>query len=121
MSRFLRKSVLGLVVGLSLVTPLASAAQRPQEVRTASAKLSLPTPSEMVARARRFLVRIWMKEGCGIDPHGTCVPVPGAGSSVDNGCGIDPHGSCGTSAQPVGPSSDAGCGIDPHGACTGGL
>src|SRR5436305_1100992 len=88
MSRFLRKSVLGLVVGLSLVTPLASAAQRPQEVRTASAKLSLPTPSEMVARARRFLVRIWMKEGCRIDPHGMCLPEQGTGTgsaSPDNG------------------------------------
>src|SRR5436305_14982417 len=34
MSRFLRKSVLGLVVALCLVTPLASAAHRPASVRT---------------------------------------------------------------------------------------
>ena len=63
MSCLFRKSVLGLVVGLSLVTPLASAAQRPQEVRTAAAKLSLPEPSEMFARAWRFVLRIWMEPG----------------------------------------------------------
>lgn len=119
MSRFLQKTVVGLVVVLCLMTPLASAAQRPQEVRTAAVKFSLPAPSEMFAKARRFLVRIWMKEGCGFDPHGACAPAPSTGSSVDAGCGIDPHGSCATSAQPVGPSSDAGCMIDPHGVCIG--
>src|SRR5437764_159348 len=56
MSWLLRKSVLGLVVGLSLVTPLASAAQRPREGRMAAAKFSLPTPSEMFVGAWSFLV-----------------------------------------------------------------
>jgi len=101
MSRFLRKSVLGLVVALCLVTPLAAAAQRPQEVRTAAAKFSLPTPSELFVGAWSFLVRIRRggptlrtKNGCKLDPNGACLQEPGAASPPNNGCTIDPHGVC---------------------------
>jgi hypothetical protein len=125
MSWLLRKSVLGLVVGLSLVTPLASAAQRPREGRMAAAKFSLPTPSEMFVGAWSFLVRIRRggltlrtKNGCKLDPNGACLQEPGTGSSIDAVCGIDPHGACAGSGATS--SSDNGCGLDPHGACTGG-
>src|SRR5436305_10694600 len=101
MSRFLRKSVLGLVVALCLVTPLASAAQRPQEVRTASVKFSLPAPSEMFVGAWSFLVRIRRggptlrtKNGCKLDPNGACLQEPGTVTPIDDGCVIDPHGAC---------------------------
>ncbi len=101
MSRFLQKTVVGFVVALCLMTPLASAAQRPQEVRTASVKFSLPAPSEMFVGAWSFLVRIRRggptlrtKNGCKLDPHGACLPEPGAVSPPDNGCMIDPHGVC---------------------------
>lgn len=116
MSWFSRESVLGLVVALFLVTPLASAAQRPQEVRTAAARLSLPEASEMFVRAWRFVLRIWMEEGCRIDPHGVCLPEQDTGSGLDAGCRIDPHGAC-VLEPSAGSNVDNGCGIDPHGGC----
>lgn len=93
MSQIFRRTVLGFVVGLCLLTPLASAAQRPQGTQVE--RFSLPAPSELFAGAWRLLVRVWNKAGCMIDPHGICVPQPSAGTSTpDNGCGIDPHGGC---------------------------
>jgi hypothetical protein len=101
MSRFLQKTVVGLVLALCLVAPLASATQRPQEGQTATVKFSLPTTSEMFVGAWSFLVRIRRggpalrtKNGCKLDPHGACLPDPGAVSTPDNGCGLDPHGVC---------------------------
>jgi hypothetical protein len=93
MSQIIRRTVVGLVVGLCLLTPLASAAQRPQQTRIE--RFSLPEPSELFAGAWRLLSRIWSKEGCMIDPNGICVPEPSAGTTTsDNGCGLDPHGGC---------------------------
>ena len=53
-----------------------------------------------------FLVRIWIAEGCIMDPLG-CP----AQTSTDEGCRLDPLG-C-----PAQPSTDAGCHIDPLGGC----
>ena len=53
-----------------------------------------------------YIVGLWDKEGCGIDPDGSC----------DAGCGLDPSG-CVTSSSESAPKN--GCGLDPHGAnCT---
>jgi hypothetical protein len=59
-----------------------------------------------------YVVGLWDKEGCGLDPSGLCK----TNTSSDAGCGLDPSG-C------VIPSSESapknGCGLDPHGAnCT---
>jgi hypothetical protein len=115
MSQIIRRTVVGLVVGLCLLTPLASAAQRPQQTRIE--RFSLPTPSELFAGAWRLLSRVWSKEGCMIDPHGICVPKATVVPSSDAGCGLDPYGHC----IDAGSSTlDNGCGLDPHGGCIGG-
>jgi hypothetical protein len=115
MSQLFRRIVLGFVVGLCLLTPLADAAQRPQGARVE--RFLLPAPSELFAGAWRLLARIWNKEGCMLDPHGACVPKSTVVPSSDAGCGIDPHGGCtGTGSS----TSDNGCGLDPHGGCIGG-
>ena len=115
MAQLFRRIVLGFVVGLCLLTPLASAAQRPQQTRIE--KFSLPEPSEVFAGAWRLLARIWNKEGCMIDPHGACIPKSTVAPNSDAGCGIDPHGIC---IDIETSTSDNGCGLDPHGGCIGG-
>jgi hypothetical protein len=99
MSQLFRRIVLGFVVGLCLLTPLASAAQRPQVTQVD--RFSLGVPSDLFAGAWRLLARIWSagsapqnKNGCTIDPHGLCVSQPTTAPSPDAGCGIDPHGGC---------------------------
>jgi hypothetical protein len=70
-----------------------------------------------------LLTRSWEKEGCGIDPNGTCkAGIAGSGLSglwEKAGCIIDPNGGCvpdpGSDAGTTG--QKAGCGIDPHGGC----
>jgi hypothetical protein len=45
-----------------------------------------------------FLNRLWVKEGCSIDPHGRCITGAVTNSDApaqsDHGCHIDPHGGC---------------------------
>lgn len=87
-----------------------------------------------------WLINLWEKNGCGLDPWGRCLPstVPAQPTGTDNGCmidpdgrcrvtpakngcGLDPHGGCtsGTSAAPAPPASpDNGCGLDPNGRCS---
>jgi hypothetical protein len=71
-----------------------------------------------------YLVGLWGKEGCGIDPDGLCKTVPSTTELTDkNGCGLDPHGGCTTETNSTGSpttDSEAGCGIDPHGGCVNG-
>lgn len=65
-----------------------------------------------------YLASFWEKEGCGIDPDGSCAPAPASpdSNSQDAGCGLDPSG-CVTSSSEPNPKN--GCGIDPHGGnCT---
>ena len=117
MSQLFRRIVLGFVVGLCLLTPLASAAQRPQGTRVE--RFSLPEPSDLFAVAWRLLARMWNKEGCMLDPHGACIPKSTGVPSSDAGCLIDPHGGC-VPEPSAGTNSDAGCLIDPNGRCIGG-
>ncbi|HEV2846395.1 MAG TPA: hypothetical protein VG477_16185 [Thermoanaerobaculia bacterium] len=61
-----------------------------------------------------YLVGLWGKAGCGLDPNGQCTTVPN--TTTKNGCGLDPHGACNSASQPP-QTTDSGCGIDPHGEC----
>jgi hypothetical protein len=61
-----------------------------------------------------YLVGLWGKEGCGLDPSGMCKTILGPSKSSDAGCGIDPSG-CGVPSSYTAPKN--GCGIDPHGGC----
>lgn len=43
-----------------------------------------------------WLISLWEKNGCAIDPWGRCLPstTPAQPASADNGCSIDPGGRC---------------------------
>ena len=62
-----------------------------------------------------WLISLWEKNGCMIDPSGRCLPsvAPAQPASADNGCSIDPGGRC-----RVAPAKN-GCMIDPSGRCLG--
>lgn len=58
-----------------------------------------------------FVLRLWGKNGCGIDPDGRCLP--SVAPPAENGCGLDPSGQCTPSAS----APKNGCGLDPNGRC----
>ena len=60
------------------------------------------TSSGLVNHLWSFLLGVWTKEGCNIDPNG-----------AKEGCGIDPDGKAGCDIDPNG--TKAGCHIDPNG------
>lgn len=98
-----------LLLILAVAAPLAAAPiPRPRQA-TSEAVFPLST-------AWRWLLNVWAKNGCMIDPHGSCLPGTGSAAApppgTDNGCAIDPGGRCNSAA-----SADNGCGIDPHGSC----
>lgn len=78
-------------------------------------------PESLVVTFWGYLVGLWEKAGCGLDPSGgLCTTYPSTPEPSDNGCGLDPHGGCETGTNSVGGSAanqDAGCGLDPSGAC----
>ncbi len=60
-----------------------------------------------------WLINLWEKNGCAIDPWGRCLSstAPAQPTGADNGCMIDPDGRC-----RVAPTKN-GCMIDPSGRC----
>lgn len=98
-----------LLLTLAVAAPLTAApVHRPGQAR-----------SEAVAPLSTvwsWLTNVWAKNGCLIDPHGSCLSGTGSTTAppaaTDNGCGIDPWGRCNSAA-----TNDNGCGIDPHGSC----
>jgi hypothetical protein len=62
-----------------------------------------------------WLISLWEKNGCAIDPWGRCRVVP-----AKSGCMIDPGGRCLPGSTPAQPANAVnGCGIDPGGRCKG--
>jgi len=94
-ARSLRRKALPLLLGAALLAPWASAAT-PGKPRTAQ---SAPASSNLLARARSFLLSLWSEEGCMIDPNGRCLTdTPQASApqrlQSEEGCMIDPNGRC---------------------------
>jgi len=119
MSRIpLARSVLLLLLLVFVAAPVASAAAPPdQSVRSATGRFEA---AALLSRLILWFTGVWAKNGCGIDPHGNCLPETGAApappAELDNGCGIDPSGRCNPQVLPA---ADNGCGIDPDGRCRG--
>jgi hypothetical protein len=108
MSRSLfSRTLLAFALAALLLASGASAA------RHRTAPVALRAPQDVLAPLWSFLGQLQAKIGCGLDPHGVCIPTP---ASLDEGCGLDPNGSCATSPF----TTDAGCGLDPSGLCNGG-
>jgi len=95
--RIARQVVVVLVLGFSLVAPLASASPGPQEMPRREARGAVRSFFAIFDELRSLLAGIWSKEGCRIDPLGGC--------------------STGHSSRETTPTSDASCVIDPLGGC----
>ena len=82
-------AVLLLLLAAVLAAPPASAAGRPTETVSLS-------PLEALDRLWSFLRAAWSKEGCGVDPDGTCKPgtTSPPPAQTKEGCHIDPNGQC---------------------------
>ena len=109
----LTRRIVVLLLILAVAAPLAAAPIH----RSDPVRLEVAAP---LASLWGWLSHVWAKNGCGLDPHGNCLPgsssAPNAPTGADNGCGIDPGGRCQPAAIPL-PAADNGCGIDPWGRC----
>jgi hypothetical protein len=91
-----RKTVLVLfLLAVLLATPWASAAPRHGGGRPAGAS-GVGVIPDVLGQAWSYLMGVWRKEGCHIDPNGRCITTPTLSSnplsSTDAGCNIDPNG-----------------------------
>jgi hypothetical protein len=98
-SRRLRVLFILLLTLIVLVSPSAWARGGGAVRNEQPAKVSKPSPPDLLGRAWTLLTGLWAKEGCGIDPDGHCTtrptaPAPVVPEQVDTGCGIDPDGRC---------------------------
>jgi hypothetical protein len=114
-----RRAAAALVLGLTLLSPWASAS----ELRSHAAHRNGPTVTQEVrgvfGQLWGALASIWSKAGVSIDPNGLLSSPPATSSSVgfcDNGMSIDPDGRCSRSTV----TADNGCSGDPNGRCTSG-
>ena len=93
-----RRLVVVLALSAVLGSPATSlAGSRPHSApRHSRAHTAAQTP---LSRLWDAVVRIWEKNGCGVEPYGQCLPTTTQGS-VDDGCSVGPDGQCvaGTSA-----------------------
>jgi hypothetical protein len=123
-SRFVALVVLA--ASLALAASRAVAAPPREELQARPAQ-SAATLWDLWGWLRALLAPVWSKEGCSIDPHGTCiagsVQMTPARPKGDNGFSIDPDGRrirATVHRAPLSPLGDNGCSIDPHGAgCVG--
>ncbi|HEX4960020.1 MAG TPA: hypothetical protein VF173_04220 [Thermoanaerobaculia bacterium] len=97
MSRIpLARSVLLLLLALFAAVPFVSAAAPPDRAVSYEAGRFVSPP--LFSRLWSWLTAIWEKNGCGIDPHGNCLPGTGAAPAplptAAKGCSIDPDGRC---------------------------
>ncbi len=96
-SRRLRLAFALLLTLTVLVSPCAWARGGPASGEQ-PAKVSKPSPTNLLSRSWSFITTFWSKEGCHIDPDGRCVlapaPVPTGRMQRETGCHIDPNGLC---------------------------
>ncbi len=91
-----RASALALCLILAASGPLL-AKQRP-ETLPSLVGVSHTGPASFLAPLWSFLLNLWSKSGCSIDPYGGCTTGQGASGgppeSTDSGCHFDPFGGC---------------------------
>jgi hypothetical protein len=118
------RKALVVLVALFLATTAVSAEPRPG-ARPRLARTVAFSPVESFSGFWSLLASFWTKNGCSLDPDGSCLPA----APTKNGCSVDPDGRClptknGCSADPSGrclPAAtttlDNGCSVDPSGSC----
>jgi hypothetical protein len=104
-----RKIALLLLLSTFSAASWAAASPRRESPRAGTAAFLV---LDLVSRAWSRLAGVLTKEGCHIDPNGSCLTgtSPAPPPAGEEGCNIAPDG-C-TSAQ-----TDTGCYIDPNGLC----
>jgi hypothetical protein len=113
------------LVALFLATTAVSAEPR-SGARARPARTVAFSPMESFSGFWSLLVSFWTKNGCQVDPNGSCLPAAPTknGCQVDpdgrclltkNGCSLDPNGRCLPAATTT--TLDNGCQIDPNGSC----
>ena len=80
-----RKAVVVLLV-LLLASTAVSAKPRGSHPERVMASDSM----ESFSRFWRVLASFWTKNGCSLDPNGSCLPM----ATTKNGCQVDPSGYC---------------------------
>ena len=116
------RKALVVLVALFLATTAVSAEPRPG-ARPRPARTVAFSPVESFSGFWSVLASFWTKNGCSVDPSGSCLPTKN-GCSVDpdgrclpikNGCSLDPNGRCLPAATTT--TLDNGCSLDPDGRC----
>jgi hypothetical protein len=100
MTRSSRKALVVLVAFLLATT--AVSAEPHSGARAHSARIVGLSSVESFSGFWSVLASFWTKNGCSVDPSGSCLP-------AKNGCQIDPSGSCLPAKN--------GCSVDPDGRC----
>jgi hypothetical protein len=114
------------LVALLLAATAVSAESRPG-TRPPSARTVALSSMESFSGFWSVLASFWTKNGCQVDPNGSCLPT----TPTKNGCQMDPDGRClptknGGQADPGGRclsgqcptmTLDNGCSADPNSSC----
>ena len=130
-SPLFRRAAAVLVLGLTLLSPWAAAAQPHDRTAHHSGHSAVQVEQGVWGKVWWVLTSLWSKNGMSIDPNGLlsgqptadagCSPDPNgrcsnSANTADNGCSPDPDGRCSRSAT----MADNGCSPDPNGRCTSG-
>jgi hypothetical protein len=125
-----------LVLGLTLLSPWASASGPRARAAHRSGTSAVQVEQGVWGKVWGILASVWSKyggsldpdgllavstastadAGCSADPDGRCVSSATMAGFCDNGMSIDPNGHCVSSAN----NADAGCSADPNGHCVSG-
>jgi len=113
------------LVAFFLTTTAVSAETRPG-ARLRPARTVAVSPMENFSGLWSLLVGLWTKNGCSLDPDGSCLPA----APTKNGCSVDPSGICLPTKNDCQVDSsgrclpaattttlDNGCSADPNGSC----
>lgn len=103
------RKALVVLVAFFLATTAVSAEPRPG-ARARPARIVASNPIESFSGFWSVLASLWTKNGCQVDPNGSCLPT----APTKNGCSLDPSGRCLPAATTT---LDNGCSADPDGRC----
>jgi hypothetical protein len=110
----LRRAVVLVLLGLSLGISGAGAATGHSEVRPQTVR----SAADRIGSWWNFVMSVWTKADCRIDPLGQCVGNPAMQAPVaDARCTINPWGRCGGRPDTQTLSAEEGCAADPWGHC----
>lgn len=111
-----------LVLGLTLLSPWASAAGPRGHAAHRSGASAVQAEPGAWEKVLGLLTSLWSKNGGSIDPNGLLSGQPASSSTAycDAGASADPFGRCASSAATAAGFCDNGASLDPNGHCVSG-